>query len=57
MVSTLPLANAVEEDGSHYPSTDADTQVVLMDRDDHGTMLKLYFALKVWVMEEGFSIE
>lgn len=34
---------------------DANAQVVFMDFDDHDTMLKLYFALKVWVMEEDFS--
>ena len=37
--------------------SDANAQVVFMNRDDHPTMIKLYFALKVWVMEEGFSIK
>ena len=35
---------------------DANAQIVLMDRDDHKTMIKLYFALKVWVLEESFSL-
>jgi hypothetical protein len=37
--------------------TDAKAQVVLMDREDHSTMIKLYFALKVWVMQEDFSLD
>ena len=36
--------------------TDGKAQVVLMDHDDHATMIKFYFALKVWVLEEGFSL-
>ncbi len=36
---------------------DEKAQVVLMDRHDHHTMLKLYFALKVWVMAENFSLK
>ena len=35
---------------------DSKAQVVLIGRDDHRTMLRLYFALKVWVLEEDFSI-
>jgi len=37
--------------------SDANAQVVLIENDDHKTMLRLYFALKVWVMEENFSIK
>ncbi len=36
--------------------TDSKAQVVLMDREDHQTMIKLYFALKVWVLQEDFSL-
>jgi hypothetical protein len=34
--------------------TDPHAQVVLIPRADHRTMLKLYFALKVWVMADRF---
>lgn len=36
--------------------TDGYAQVVLVKSDDHQRMLRLYFALKVWVLEEGFVI-
>jgi hypothetical protein len=36
--------------------TDSSAQIIFMDHGDHETMIKLYFALKVWVMAEDFSI-
>jgi len=36
--------------------TDPHAQVVLIPRTDHHTMLKLYFALKVWVMADRFLL-
>lgn len=37
--------------------TDAKAQVVLIRPEDHNTMIRLFFALKVWVMAEGFVLE
>ena len=36
---------------------DGYAQVVFMSPQNHRTMIKLYFALKVWVLEEDFSID
>jgi hypothetical protein len=36
--------------------TDGYAQVVMVKIDDHQRMIRLYFALKVWVLEEGFVI-
>jgi len=36
--------------------SDGRAQIILMERDDYSTMIKLYFALKVWVLQEHFSI-
>jgi hypothetical protein len=35
---------------------DHDHQVVLVSPDDHTEMIRLFFAIKVWVLNEGFSI-
>jgi len=37
--------------------TDFNAQVAVIKPDDHQTMIALYFALKVWVMAEGFSLD
>lgn len=37
--------------------TDANAQVVMLGHDDHKAMIALYFALKVWVMAEGFILD
>ena len=37
--------------------TDSKAQVVLFNPDDHERMIRLFFALKVWVLQEGFLIE
>lgn len=37
--------------------TDSKAQVVLVEPDDHERMIRLFFALKVWVLEEGFLME
>lgn len=37
--------------------TDSKAQVVLIDPDDHEKMIRLFFALKVWVLQEGFVLE
>jgi len=29
-------------------------QVILVDRQDYSTMIRAYFAMKVWIMQEGF---
>ena len=36
--------------------TDGNTLVVLVNPDDHAAMIRLYFAMKVWVMKEGFTL-
>jgi hypothetical protein len=36
---------------------DFNVQVAVIKPDDHETMIALYFALKVWVMAEGFSLD
>ena len=35
---------------------DQDHHVVLANPEDHPTMIRLFFALKVWVLNEGFSL-
>ena len=30
--------------------------VVLIPSEDHAAMIRLFFAMKVWVMKEGFSL-
>jgi len=37
--------------------TDSKAQVVLINPDNHEKMIRLFFALKIWVLEEGFLIE
>lgn len=37
--------------------TDSKAQVVLIEPDDHERMIRLFFALKVWVLQEGFLLE
>jgi len=36
--------------------TDGNTLVVLVDSDDHAGMIRLYFAMKVWVLKEGVQL-
>lgn len=36
--------------------TDGRALVILVDSDDHRMMLRLYFAMKVWVLKEGFQL-
>ena len=36
--------------------TDGNALVILVDADDHELMLRLYFAMKVWVLKEGFEL-
>jgi hypothetical protein len=36
--------------------TDGDSLVVLVPSEDHAAMIRLFFAMKVWVMKEGFSL-
>ncbi len=36
--------------------TDGRTLVVLVNPDDHAMMIRLYFAMKVWVLKEGFAL-
>jgi hypothetical protein len=36
--------------------TDGDSLVVLISSEDHAAMIRLFFAMKVWVMKEGFSL-
>lgn len=37
--------------------TDSKAQVVLIEPDDHERMIRLFLALKVWVLQEGFVLE
>lgn len=37
--------------------TDSKAQVVLIEPDDYERMIRLFFALKVWVLQEGFLID
>ena len=36
--------------------TDGNTLVLLVDPEDHATMIRLYFAMKVWVVKEGIRL-
>jgi hypothetical protein len=36
---------------------DHDHQVVLFNPDNHADMIRLFFALKVWVLNEGLSVD
>jgi hypothetical protein len=37
--------------------TDGNTLVTLVNPDDHAMMIRLYFAMKVWVLKEGIELE
>jgi hypothetical protein len=37
--------------------TDGNTLVVLVNPDDHAAMIRLYFAMKVWVLKEGVELQ
>jgi hypothetical protein len=37
--------------------TDGNTLVILVNPDDHALMIRLYFAMKVWVLKEGIELE
>jgi hypothetical protein len=36
--------------------TDENALVILVDPDDHALMIRLYFAMKVWVLKEGIEL-
>ncbi|MGH7581432.1 MAG: hypothetical protein ACREM9_14740 [Gemmatimonadales bacterium] len=37
--------------------TDGNTLVILVQPDDYPLMIRLFFAMKVWVLKEGFELE
>lgn len=37
--------------------TDGNTLVILVSPDDHALMVRLFFAMKVWVLKEGIELE
>lgn len=37
--------------------TDSNNQVVLISKEDHERMIRLYFAMRVWVLQENFILE
>jgi hypothetical protein len=37
--------------------TDAHVQVLVVPADDHAQMIRVFFALKVWTLQERFSLE
>ena len=37
--------------------TDGNTLVILVRPDDHAMMIRLYFAMKVWVLKEGIELQ
>jgi hypothetical protein len=37
--------------------TDGNTLVILVQPDDHAMMIRLYFAMKAWVLKEGIELE
>jgi hypothetical protein len=37
--------------------TDGNTLVILVNPDDHAMMIRLYFAMKAWVLKEGIELE
>lgn len=37
--------------------TDGNVLVVLVEPGDHGMMIRLYFAMKVWVLKEGIELQ
>lgn len=38
-------------------ANDSNAQVIFAERENHALMIKIFFALKVWVMEEGFILD
>jgi hypothetical protein len=38
-------------------ANDYNAQVIFAERENHPLMIKIFFALKVWVMEEGFILD
>jgi len=37
-------------------ANDYNAQVIVAQRDDHRRMIETFFALKVWVLEAGFTL-
>jgi hypothetical protein len=37
--------------------TDGESLVVLVAADDHASMIRLFFATKVWVLKEGITLD
>ena len=37
--------------------TDGKTLVILVQPDDYAMMIRLYFAMKVWILKEGIELE
>jgi len=37
-------------------ANDYNAQVIVAQRDDHRRMIEIFFALKVWVLEAGFTL-
>jgi len=37
--------------------TDGNVLVILVQPDDHATMIRLYFAMKIWILKEGIELE
>lgn len=49
----MRLKNTITTTAGH----DSQAQVVTMAHDDHERMIRLFFALRVWVLQENFMIE
>jgi len=49
----MRLKNTVTTTAGH----DGDAQVVVMDPQDHDRMIRLFIALKAWVLQEGIVVE
>ncbi len=46
----------VKEHVKHTKGTDGRALVLLVPEGDHAAMIRLFFALKVWVLKEGFEL-
>jgi hypothetical protein len=47
----------VKEKVRSTKGTDAQALVILVDADDHESMIQLFFATKVWVLKEGITLK
>jgi hypothetical protein len=47
----------IKENVNRTRGTDARSLVLLVNAGDYATMIRIFFALKVWVLKEGFELD